>query len=67
MQTISSDDYVADYLVIDAGASGLAFIGRPLSESGATVIIIDNRLKLGGHWVDAIRLPPYISHLPFMG
>jgi ribulose 1,5-bisphosphate synthetase/thiazole synthase len=62
MQTISSDDYVAD-----AGASGLAFIDTPLSESDATVNIMNNRLKLGGHWVDAIPLPPYISHLPFMG
>jgi hypothetical protein len=53
--------------VIDAGASGLAFIGTPLSESDATVIIIDNRYKPGGHWVDAIPLSPYISHLPFMG
>jgi ribulose 1,5-bisphosphate synthetase/thiazole synthase len=48
MQTISSDDYVSDYLVIDTGASGLAFVDTPLNESDTTIIIINRRLKLGG-------------------
>lgn len=52
MQTKNSDNYCADYLVIGAGASGLAFVDTLISESDATVIIVDNRHKPGGHWVD---------------
>ncbi|MFT6898603.1 MAG: hypothetical protein ACJA13_003027 [Paraglaciecola sp.] len=53
MQTELSKNYEADYLVIGAGASGLAFVDTLMSESDASVIIIDNRHKPGGHWVDA--------------
>jgi hypothetical protein len=52
MQIKRSENYHADYLVIGAGASGLAFVDTLISESDATVIIIDNRHKPGGHWVD---------------
>jgi hypothetical protein len=46
-------EYSADYVVIGAGASGLAFVDTLINESDATVIIVDNRHKPGGHWVDA--------------
>jgi hypothetical protein len=52
MPTSFSEQYEADYLVIGAGASGLAFVDTLISESDASVIIIDNRHKPGGHWVD---------------
>lgn len=52
MQIISGGTFEADYLVIGAGASGLAFVDTLIHESDATVIIVDNRHKPGGHWVD---------------
>ena len=43
----------ADYLVIGAGASGMAFVDTLLSETDATVIMVDKQHKPGGHWLDA--------------
>lgn len=40
----------ADYLIIGAGASGVAFADTVLSESDATMIIVDKEDKPGGHW-----------------
>ncbi|MEQ1684535.1 MAG: NAD(P)-binding protein [Burkholderiaceae bacterium] len=42
-----------DYLVIGAGAAGLAFTDTLLDESDAHVTIVDRRGKPGGHWNDA--------------
>jgi hypothetical protein len=42
-----------DYLVIGAGAAGLAFTDSLLSESEDEVIIVDRRASPGGHWNDA--------------
>ncbi|MEX0340507.1 MAG: hypothetical protein AB3N11_15890 [Arenibacterium sp.] len=42
-----------DYLISGAGASGLSFLDVLLSESDATVAIIDRRDAPGGHWNDA--------------
>ncbi|WP_371195742.1 NAD(P)-binding protein [Glaciecola sp. SC05] len=52
MQAIEYQDCSADYLVVGAGASGMAFVDTLLAESDATVILIDNRHKPGGHWND---------------
>lgn len=43
----------ADYLVVGCGAVGMAFVDTLLSESNATVIIVDNHHQPGGHWNDA--------------
>ncbi|MEX1106127.1 MAG: NAD(P)/FAD-dependent oxidoreductase [Ilumatobacteraceae bacterium] len=43
----------ADYLVIGAGAMGMAFTDVILDETDATVVIVDRRAKPGGHWNDA--------------
>lgn len=43
----------SDYLVIGAGAAGMAFTDEILSHSDATVTIVDRRHAPGGHWVDA--------------
>lgn len=52
MQHTDYQDCSADYVVIGAGASGMAFVDTLVAESRATVILIDNRHKPGGHWND---------------
>jgi len=42
-----------DYLVVGAGASGMAFVDSLLSHSAAEVILVDRRHRPGGHWLDA--------------
>jgi len=42
-----------DYLVVGAGAMGLAFTDVLMTESDATVAIVDSRDRPGGHWNDA--------------
>ena len=42
-----------DYLVIGSGAMGMAFIDAILTETDATVSIVDRRARPGGHWNDA--------------
>lgn len=46
--------HATDYLVIGAGAVGLAFADTLIAETGdATVTIVDRHGKPGGHWNDA--------------
>lgn len=42
-----------DYLVIGAGAVGMAFADTILEESDAHVTIVDRQARPGGHWNDA--------------
>jgi hypothetical protein len=42
-----------DYLVVGAGAAGMAFTDALLEHSDATVAIVDRRPAPGGHWIDA--------------
>ena len=42
-----------DYLVIGAGAMGMAFTDVILDETDATVVIVDRASRPGGHWNDA--------------
>jgi hypothetical protein len=42
-----------DYLVVGAGAAGMAFTDSLLTHSDASVAIVDRRHAPGGHWVDA--------------
>jgi hypothetical protein len=42
-----------DYLVIGAGASGLAFADALIAEADVEVTLIDRREAPGGHWADA--------------
>ena len=42
-----------DYLVVGAGAAGMAFTDELLRHSDATVTIIDRRHAPGGHWLEA--------------
>lgn len=51
-----------DYLVIGAGATGLAFADTLISETRAHVTLLDRRGKPGGHWNDAY---PFVTlHQP---
>lgn len=48
MTTIDIDD-----LIIGAGAVGMAFADTLLSETEATMALVDRRHRPGGHWNDA--------------
>jgi len=42
-----------DYLVVGAGAAGMAFVDALIGESDADVVMVDRRHAPGGHWLDA--------------
>ena len=53
---------VTDYLVVGAGASGVAFTDALVAETDAEVTVIDRRPAAGGHWLDAY---PFVRlHIP---
>jgi len=43
----------ADYLVIGAGATGLAFIDALIDHADVRVALVDRRHGVGGHWLEA--------------
>jgi hypothetical protein len=52
----------ADYLVVGAGAMGMAFVDTVITETDATVVIVDRNDQPGGHWNTAY---PYVRlHQP---
>lgn len=42
-----------DYLVVGAGASGMAFTDTLIEQSDDEVVLVDRRANPGGHWNDA--------------
>ncbi len=51
-----------DYLIIGAGATGLAFADTLLQESDAQITVVDKHAQPGGHWNDAY---PFVAlHQP---
>jgi hypothetical protein len=40
----------ADYLVVGAGAMGMAFVDTLIAETDATVVMVDRHHQPGGHW-----------------
>ena len=52
----------ADYLIIGSGAVGMAFVDTLLSETKASIMIIDRYAKPGGHW--NIAYPFVTLHQP---
>ena len=42
-----------DYLVVGAGASGLAFVDEVVARSDAEVLMVDRQHAPGGHWLNA--------------
>src|ERR1700694_5857169 len=43
----------ADYLVVGAGAMGMAFVDSLVSETDASVVVVDRNDQPGGHWTTA--------------
>lgn len=43
----------SDYLVIGAGGMGMAFVDEILTQTSATVTIVDQKHRPGGHWNEA--------------
>jgi hypothetical protein len=43
----------ADYLVVGAGAMGMAFVDTLITETDATVVMVDRNDQPGGHWLSA--------------
>lgn len=43
----------ADYLVVGAGASGMAFVDNLIAHADVRVVLLDRRHAPGGHWLDA--------------
>ena len=43
----------ADYLVVGAGAMGMAFTDALVEHGDARVVMVDRRHSVGGHWLDA--------------
>ena len=55
-------DIETDYLVVGAGAAGLAFTDTLVAHSDAEVVIVDRRDEPGGHWNDVY---PFVQlHAP---
>ncbi|WP_148574502.1 NAD(P)-binding protein [Nocardioides caldifontis] len=44
---------VADYLVVGAGAAGMAFTDALVDHADVDVVLVDRRHGVGGHWLDA--------------
>ncbi|TKJ18391.1 NAD(P)/FAD-dependent oxidoreductase [Blastococcus sp. CCUG 61487] len=61
-QTTDRPPLEVDYLVVGAGAMGMAFVDTLLTETDATVAIVDRYAQPGGHWT---RAYPYVRlHQP---
>lgn len=45
-------ELTTDYLVVGAGATGLAFTDALIADTDADVILLDRRREVGGHWRD---------------
>ena len=43
----------ADYLVVGAGAMGMAFTDALIEHADVNVVMVDRRHGVGGHWLDA--------------
>ncbi len=43
----------ADYLVVGAGAAGMAFTDALIDHADVRVALVDRRHSVGGHWLDA--------------
>ncbi|KAK4636014.1 hypothetical protein CLAFUW4_00319 [Fulvia fulva] len=48
-----AETITADYLVIGAGAMGMAFVDTLVSDTNATIVMVDRYARPGGHWTTA--------------
>jgi len=59
---IPAREIETDYLIVGAGAAGMAFADTLIDQSDADIVIVDQRGKPGGHWNDAY---PFVTlHQP---
>ena len=47
-----TESIAADYLIMGAGAAGMAFADSVFTETDATMVIVDRHDRPGGHWND---------------
>jgi ribulose 1,5-bisphosphate synthetase/thiazole synthase len=47
------EELEADYLVVGAGAAGMAFTDALVDHADVSVVMVDRRHGVGGHWLDA--------------
>jgi hypothetical protein len=50
---MTPDTIETDYLIVGAGAAGMAFADTLLTESDAAIVMVDRHHRPGGHWNDA--------------
>jgi hypothetical protein len=62
MRTIETD-----YLVIGAGAAGMAFTDELIARSDADVVMVDRRHRPGGHWNNAYPFVQLHQPAPYYG
>lgn len=53
MARVVSRKVDADYLVVGAGAAGMAFTDALIANAEVSVAVVDRRHDVGGHWLDA--------------
>jgi hypothetical protein len=53
MASVVSRRLEADYLVVGAGATGMAFTDALIANADVGVAVVDRRHNVGGHWLDA--------------
>ena len=50
---VTAETVTADYVVVGAGAMGMAFVDEILTHTDATIALVERRNRPGGHWNDA--------------
>ena len=50
---MAGDPLDTDYLVVGAGALGMAFVDALIEHSDADVVMVERRHRPGGHWLDS--------------
>jgi hypothetical protein len=53
MSPVAVIELEADYLVVGAGAVGMAFTDALIDHADVSVVMVDRRYGAGGHWLDA--------------
>jgi cation diffusion facilitator CzcD-associated flavoprotein CzcO len=50
MGSVAVAELEADYLVVGAGAVGMAFTDALVEHADVSVVMVDRRFGVGGHW-----------------
>jgi hypothetical protein len=57
----------ADYVVVGSGAMGMAFTDALIDHADVSVVMVDRRHGVGGHWLDAYPFVRLHQASPFYG